>query len=105
MVKTLCFDIDGTICTTDCDYSDAVPFLKVISEINKLHDSGTEIILFTSRGSKSGKDWTSFTKNQVDSWGVKYDKLILGKPQADIFIDDRAAHIDDWCKKLGISKE
>ena len=26
-------DIDGTICTTDCDYSDAKPFKDVIEKI------------------------------------------------------------------------
>ena len=102
--KTYCFDIDGTICTTDCDYSEAKPFRGVIKHINKLFNEGQTIIFFTSRGSKSGKDWYNFTKSQIEKWGVKYHKLILGKPQADIFIDDRAVNIDDWCKKYELNK-
>ena len=33
--------------------------------------------------------WTDFTKKQVDEWNVKYHELLLGKPQYDIFVDDR----------------
>ena len=29
-----CFDIDGTICTTNCQYEDAQPFTEVIEKIN-----------------------------------------------------------------------
>ena len=28
-----CFDIDGTICTTDCHYKDAKPYKEVIDII------------------------------------------------------------------------
>ena len=30
-----CFDIDGTICSTNCNYKDAVPYKEVIDWINK----------------------------------------------------------------------
>ena len=30
------------------------------------------------------------TKQQLDDWGVKYHELIMGKPHADFFIDDKA---------------
>ena len=30
------------------------------------------------------------TKQQLDDWGVKYHELIMGKPHADYFIDDKA---------------
>ena len=66
-----CFDIDGTICTTDCHYEDAKPYKNVIKKINSLYNSGNSIILYTSRGSGSGIDWSEFTKKQVDDWGVK----------------------------------
>ena len=44
-----CFDIDGTICTTNCHYKDAKPYQQVIDWINKKYDEGHEIPLFTSR--------------------------------------------------------
>ena len=104
-IKTICFDIDGTICSTNCHYKEAVPYKKVISKINNLYDSGVKIIIFTSRGYKSGNDWTDFTQEQLNKWGLKYHQLILGKPQADLFVDDRAIHIDDWCQNEKISKK
>ena len=94
-----CFDIDGTICSTNCHYKEAKPYKDVINKINSLYDSGNSIILFTSRGSGSGIDWYDFTKEQVDSWGVKYHELLLGKPQYDIFIDDRAINNKEWYKE------
>jgi len=104
-INTYCFDIDGTICTTDCRYHDAEPFNDVINHINSLYNEGKQIIMFTSRGWKSGKDWFKFTRTQLDSWGLKYHKLIMGKVQADIFIDDRGINVNDWCKKNNIVKK
>ena len=63
-----------------------------------MYDSGNYIILYTSRGTGSGIDWEDFTIEQVNSWGVKYHELLLGKPRYDIFIDDRAINNKDWYK-------
>ena len=60
---------------------------------------GHNIELFTSRGKSSGIDWSDFTKEQIESWGVKHHKLTLGKPAYDIFIDDRAINNEEWYKK------
>jgi len=64
-----------------------------------LYNSGNSIILYTSRGSGSGTDWSDFTKKQVDNWGVKYHELLLGKPMYDIFVDDRAINNKEWYKQ------
>ena len=89
-IKTYCFDIDGTICqNTYGDYELAKPIEKRIQYINKLYEKGCEIIMFTARGSTTGKDWTELTKKQLEDWGLNYTKLILGKPDAEIFIDDK----------------
>ena len=98
-----CFDIDGTICTTGCDYNDSVPYVDVIDKINNLYDDGHHIEFFTSRGTKSGKDWKSFTLKQLRSWEVKFHKLTMGKPHYDLFIDDRCINNDEWYLKEGIS--
>tara|TARA_B100001778_G_C18567031_1_gene620651 strand:+ start:1174 stop:1482 length:309 start_codon:yes stop_codon:yes gene_type:complete len=97
-----CFDIDGTICTTDCHYNDAVPYQEAIDWINKKYDEGHEITLFTSRGTLSETDWFDFTLNQIEGWGVKYHKLKLGKPAYDLFVDDRAISNTEWYNKEGI---
>jgi hypothetical protein len=95
--KVFCFDIDGTICTnTNGTYADAEPMVERINKLNALYDSGHEIVLFTARGSTTGIDWSDKTKEQMNTWGVKYHKLLFGKPFADVFIDDRAVKDIEW---------
>lgn len=94
---TYCFDIDGTICSnTEGLYEDARPFTDVIAEINRLHAAGHRIILYTARGSTTGIDWRSTTEAQLSAWGVCYQSLFLGKPTADLYIDDKAINFLDW---------
>lgn len=98
--KTYCFDIDGTICTnTNGTYEDAKPLFERISKVNELYDRGHTIILFTARGSTTNIDWTELTRNQMVEWGVKNHKILLGKPFADIYIDDKAVNDKDWFKE------
>ena len=36
------------------------------------------------------------TEAQLKMWGCKYHELIMGKPHADIFIDDKAMNSEDY---------
>ena len=93
------FDIDGTICTdTKGDYPKCEPYEDVIKKINELYHQHT-IILFTARGTTSCRDLYDFTKEQVESWGVKFHTLILGKPHFDLLIDDKVINNKDWYKQ------
>lgn len=94
--KRFVFDIDGVITTAkkSLDYSNAEPNRKMIAVINKLHKKGNEIILFTARGYKTGIDWQELTRKQMDMWGVEYDELKFGKPNADFYIDDKMVAIN-----------
>ncbi len=96
-VKTYCFDIDGTICTdTNGNYDSAKPFKLRIEHINALYAAGNTISLFTARGSTTGIDWRVLTEEQLAEWGLCYHTLIMGKPYADLFIDDKAIQADDY---------
>ena len=89
-MKKYCFDLDGTLCTnTEGDYENAQPLSSRIKRVNELYESGDYILIFTARGYVTGIDWTTLTKNQLTMWGVKHHELILRKPFADIYIDDR----------------
>ena len=100
-----CFDIDGTLCTnSDGEYERAEPYPEVIAQVNALYDAGHQVILYTARGSTTGIDWRELTENQVGSWGVKYHQLFLGKPTADIYIDDKAANVEEWKAKASASE-
>ena len=96
--KIFIFDIDNTICTTiGSNYDNAKPKIRMIKLVNSLKKNGHYIKIFTSRYMGRNKDnsklvkqkYTKKIKKQIDSWGVKYDELILAKPSYDYFIDDK----------------
>lgn len=81
----ICIDLDGTICTQEQNYADAKPIWAAIEWLN--HSKPTDIIII-----HTARHWNhlTLTKEQLDRWGVRYDTLVMGKPPADIYIDDRA---------------
>lgn len=91
------FDIDGVIAKKNAElqYDKAEPNSEMISLVNQLYNNGNEIVLFTARGYKTGIDWTSATERQLMQWGVRYHKLMFGKPDADFYIDDKMVSIGD----------
>lgn len=91
---TYVVDIDGTICSiTYGKYKRAKPYKKRIKKINKKYDEGHTIIYFTARGTATGLPWYNITRKQLKTWGCKFHKLILGKPEGDFFIDDKSMPI------------
>ena len=89
-------DIDGTICDSSTnDYNKSKPIKEHIDKINKLFDEGNEIYYWTARGSQSGKNWTELTKKQLNEWGCKYHKLMMGKPHYDLLICDKTKRIEE----------
>lgn len=96
-MRTFVIDIDGTICVnTFGEYDKAKPIQERIDYINKLYNQGNQIKFFTARGSGTGIDWRETTEFQLKKWGVKYHELILGKPEGDIFLDDKAFNVLNW---------
>jgi|TARA_R110002050_G_scaffold230024_1_gene365539 hypothetical protein len=84
-------DIDETICRYEGErnYPDALPIEKNIEKINDLYDSGNTVVYWTARGTTTGLDWRDVTEKQFSKWGVKYHELKFGKPNYDLFIDDK----------------
>ena len=100
-----CFDLDETLCATPSSrkYADAVPYYSVIQRVNQLHDEGHHITIYTARGGTSKIDHNKLTTSQLKRWGVKYDRLIdKGKPDWDIFVDDKAINSIEWRKQENI---
>jgi 3,4-dihydroxy-2-butanone 4-phosphate synthase len=88
-----CFDLDGTLCTQDGTgaYDKVTPLSAMIARVNELYDAGHTIMINTARGCRSGIDWTEATTLQLETWGVKYHELIVGKkPHYDVVVDDKA---------------
>lgn len=104
-----CFDLDETLCTKalNGDYTTAQPIQEAIEQVNRLWFLGNKILIFTGRGSSSGKDWTTVTERQLKEWGIKHDELIMNrKPTYDVIIDDKAINAVDWrntfCRVRGV---
>lgn len=95
--KTICYIPEGPGAGEDNpDYSKALPITGNIRKANRLYEQGHLITYWTARGSKTGKDWESITENQLQTWGVRYHFLKMGKPHYDLFIDDKALNTKDW---------
>lgn len=117
-MKRYCFDIDGTICTPGegcgtCRYEGATPKKDRIKMVNKLYDEGHYIIYMTARAMGRNKDKPHeeaskaahkllypLTQAQLNMWGCKYHELIMGKPHADLFIDDKGISDEDFFRKI-----
>jgi CMP-N-acetylneuraminic acid synthetase len=95
--RTFVFDLDGVLATItpDNDYDRAEPIVPNIEVVNRLRGMGNQIVIFTARGTKTGRDWSDTTRRQLAQWGVQYDHLLFGKPFADFYIDDRLISIHD----------
>lgn len=105
-MTTYVFDLDGTLCTTvaDGDYANASPYKKRIAVVNKLYEEGNTIKIHTARGMGRNRDndllaqaeFMQLVQTQLKDWGVKYHSLMMGKPSADYYIDDKAVRADEF---------
>ena len=106
-----CFDIDGTICTwvKGRDYHKAKPMRARIKKVNELYDEGNHITYFTARAMGRFSDLPhkyaqkeaslalrDLTEEQLAEWGCKYHRLLMGKPHADIFVDDKGRDSEQY---------
>ena len=83
-------DIDHTICHTEgMEYALAQPIYLNIKKVNKLFDEGHKIVYWTARGTVSKKDFYTSTLIQLQKWKCKFNRLEMGKPAYDLFIDDK----------------
>jgi mannose-6-phosphate isomerase-like protein (cupin superfamily) len=87
-------DLDNTLCKTqNGDYENSVPITERIEEVKRLYDAGHYIVVWTARGSKSGIDWRELTLKQLAQWCVPYHELLMGKPDYDVYIDDKSYNV------------
>lgn len=92
--KTIMVDLDGVLATEErtFDRPCAQPLGGAREALQKLHDAGHTLIIYTARG------WAEYryTKEWLDKNGFVYDGLHMGKPIADYWIDDRAIGHSNW---------
>lgn len=100
-------DLDGTICPIKKpgeSYQDLKPLPGSVERIRELRSDGHYIIILSARNmatceSNLGKVMRNVGKITLD-WlefhGIEYDEIYFGKPNADIYIDDRCIRFENW---------
>ena len=97
MVRKVFLDLDNTLCfTTGNDYNNATPITERVRYVNDLKQQGNHITIWTARGATSGIDHRELTIKQLNEWCVQYDELLMGKPNYDIYIDDKSFNVDTF---------
>lgn len=97
----IALDIDGVLCEDLHDnFKEAKPYVEAIAYINKLHDEGHTIMIYTARGQKEDNlNALAETREQLARWGVKYD-IIRVKQFFDIMVEDKAIQSVDALRKM-----
>jgi len=100
-------DLDGTICPIKRpgeSYADLVPLPGAVEKIQTLRAAGHYIIIQTARNmatceSNVGKVMRNvgrITLDWLERYCVEYDEIYFGKPNAEVYIDDRALLFRSW---------
>lgn len=99
--RTICIDLDHTICLSFGEYALAEPIPGAQEALSRLRDAGWVIVLHTARHF----NYWQVTVDWLARHGFLYDQIVFGKPPARFYIDDRAVPFrGNWnevCLKLG----
>lgn len=103
--KIIAFDLDDVICFRSMEYENlgpdkysyCQPYQENVDLINSLYEDGYKIVIYTARGMSqfNGNIIEVYSKlynktiEQLESWGVKYHQLVMGKIHYDVLIDDK----------------
>ena len=91
--KTIVIDMDGVICTNEGHYQERTPIPGAIETINKLAEKYI-ITIHTGRH----QNLYMITKEWLASHGVMHHNLIMAKPPAIAYIDDKGRKFEGWDK-------
>jgi hypothetical protein len=103
----VCVDIDGVLADTEgsqrvplggpARYDSAPPVKGAAAALRWLKAQGYRIHLYTGRH----LDHLRVTQDWLARHGMEYDHLVMGKPPATYYIDDRAIRFESWEQVMG----
>lgn len=104
--KIYCIDIDGVLTVpfnfkgiSSDEYGEAYkiqqPNMEIINKVNVLYDNQHIIILHTARWHQD----FDITEQWLNEHGVKYHHLVVGKPYADFYVDDKNVMINNFLEE------
>jgi len=102
----ICIDLDKTVCEPKKEgenYGDVKPKSGVVEKLYQWKNEGHYIIIHTARHmltcegdvKKVNLIFKMFLIEWLEKWKIPYDELIMGKPFADVYIDDKALKFED----------
>jgi capsule biosynthesis phosphatase len=109
----IAIDLDKTICIQkepNQSYLDVLPIPNSIETLRDLKNRGYTLIIHTARGMGTyNNDVESVKTNRLPEiiewlkkWNVPFDEIIVGKPNVDFFIDDKAIEFKDNWKEINV---
>lgn len=87
--SVVCFDLDGTISEEGYDKQ---PIQEMVEVMKKLKNRGIRVVIYTSRHDKKR------TVEWLERHRIPHDKIVFGKPAADIYVDDKGVKPKDFLK-------
>ena len=95
----ICFDLDGVLTEgvySHPNYRLCRPNADAVRLVKKLYDLGNTIIIHTARWEED----RAITERWLREHDVSYHELILGKPYADVYVEDNAIRFSNESAKL-----
>jgi capsule biosynthesis phosphatase len=103
----IAIDLDGTLCPIKGAherYEDLPPLPGAVERVRQLRAAGHYVIIVTARNMKTCeanvgrvlKNVGFITLDWLARHGIEYDEIHFGKPNAEVYIDDRALRFSSW---------
>jgi capsule biosynthesis phosphatase len=103
----IAIDLDGTLCPIKQPgqtYAELLPLPGAVNRMRELRAAGHYLIIMTARNmatceSNLGrvmKNVGKITLDWLEQHGIEYDEVYFGKPNAELYIDDRAVRFASW---------
>lgn len=100
-------DLDGTICPIKAkneNYADLKPLEGAVERLKEMRAAGHYLIIQSARNmatqeanlGKVLKNVGKVTLDWLERYDVPYDEIYFGKPNAHLYIDDRAFRFSSW---------
>lgn len=93
--QVIAVDLDGTLCNGEFwGTEECAPNQEMIDRVTGWYQKGAHIIIYTARQPK----YFALTQSWLMKHGVPFHGITMQmKPGADVYIDDKALHIEDIC--------
>lgn len=109
--KTVCIDLDGTLCQEQkfgYGIITGQPKASASRALQELKKEGFKIVILTTRLNPSFGGDIEWKKNEVErwlkDWEIPFDEVTNNKPPADLYIDNKAIRFFDWEEAVRILK-